>query len=117
MIISVLKKVETPYIPGLLSFGEGPAILDALSRSPEVDLLFFDGHRIAHPRGISIASTLDFFVEIPTIGVAKSLLLWKGRKPPERKRTKQQNPSPGGRLLDMRYVQERGETGFHFTGK
>ncbi|RAM61307.1 endonuclease V, partial [Mesotoga sp. SC_3PWM13N19] len=50
-----IGKVDTPYIPGLLSFREGPTILNALSKSSEVDLLFFDGHGIAHPRGIGIA--------------------------------------------------------------
>ena len=94
-----LKKVETPYIPGLLSFREGPAILDALSRSPEVDLLFFDGHGIAHPRGIGIASHIGLFVEIPTIGVAKSLLYGKVESLPREKGQSSRILSSGGRLL------------------
>ena len=64
-----------PYIPGLLAFREGPAVLaawDGLQTKP--DLLMFDGQGIAHPRGIGIASQMGLWLERPTIGVAKSRL-------------------------------------------
>lgn len=64
-----------PYIPGLLTFREGPAVLAAwekLARKP--DLLMFDGQGIAHPRGIGIASQMGLWLDRPTIGVAKSRL-------------------------------------------
>lgn len=64
-----------PYIPGLLAFREGPAILAAwekLQHSP--DLVMFDGQGIAHPRGIGIASQMGLWLERPTIGVGKSRL-------------------------------------------
>jgi deoxyribonuclease V len=64
-----------PYIPGLLAFREGPAVLAAwelLQEKP--DILMFDGQGIAHPRGDGIASHMGPWLERPTIGVAKSRL-------------------------------------------
>jgi deoxyribonuclease V len=64
-----------PYIPGLLSFREGPAILAAWAQlQHKPDLLMFDGQGIAHPRGIGIAAQMGLWLERPTIGVAKSRL-------------------------------------------
>lgn len=67
-----------PYIPGLLSFREGPAFLAAWEKlKHQPDLLMFDGQGIAHPRGIGIASQMGLWLERPTIGVAKSRLYGK----------------------------------------
>lgn len=64
-----------PYIPGLLAFREGPAILAAWERlQHKPDLVMFDGQGIAHPRGIGIASQMGLWLERPTIGVGKSRL-------------------------------------------
>jgi deoxyribonuclease V len=64
-----------PYIPGLLAFREGPAVLAAWSQlQNKPDLLMFDGQGIAHPRGIGIASLMGLWLERPAIGVAKSRL-------------------------------------------
>lgn len=65
-----------PYIPGLLSFRELPAVLEALAMLPErPGLVFVDGQGIAHPRGLGIASHLGVVTGLPTIGVAKSILV------------------------------------------
>ena len=64
-----------PYIPGLLAFREGPAVLAAWKKlQTKPDMLMFDGQGIAHPRGIGIASQMGLWLELPTIGVAKSRL-------------------------------------------
>ena len=64
-----------PYIPGYLSFREAPlylAALEQLSHAPEV--LLVDGQGIAHPRRLGIAAHLGVHLDLPSIGVAKTLL-------------------------------------------
>lgn len=74
--------VNFPYIPGLLSFREGPAILEALSRlEVRPDLLLFDGQGVAHPRRLGIASHIGLLTGYPSIGVAKSRLRGRPKEP------------------------------------
>ncbi len=78
--------VPMPYIPGLLSFREGPAILKAMDRlSASPDLLIFDGQGIAHPRRLGIASHMGVLLDMPTIGCAKSRLCGDHSEPGEAK--------------------------------
>jgi deoxyribonuclease V len=93
------KPLDFPYVPGLLSFREGPAILaafDKLRRWPH--LVFFDGQGIAHPRKVGIASHMGVLLDLPTIGVAKSPLAVHGEEP---------GPEPGSWTP---WANRRGET-------
>lgn len=64
-----------PYIPGLLSFREGQVILAAYERlTITPDVLIFDGQGQAHPRRLGIAAHIGLWLELPTIGCAKSRL-------------------------------------------
>lgn len=67
-----------PYIPGLLSFREYPALLAAWEQvQQKPDLIFVDGHGISHPRRLGVASHFGLLVNVPTIGVAKKRLCGK----------------------------------------
>lgn len=75
-------KVTFPYIPGFLAFREAPVILkcfEKLKNTP--DVVLFDGQGIAHPRRLGIASHVGILLDIPTIGVAKTILYGKCERP------------------------------------
>jgi deoxyribonuclease V len=77
-----IQKTSFPYIPGYLSFREGPAIAAAFRKMiTPPDLLLFDGQGLAHPRRAGIASHMGVLLNIPAIGCAKSRLVGKSEKP------------------------------------
>lgn len=70
------RPTEFPYVPGLLSFRELPAVLEALRQLPELpDVILCDGQGRAHPRRFGIACHLGVLLDHPTLGVAKTRLI------------------------------------------
>jgi len=78
----VTDRLEFPYVPGLLSFREAPLILAACeSLVVTPDLVIVDGQGIAHPRRMGLASHLGLFLDVPTVGCAKSRLCGHHEEP------------------------------------
>ncbi len=75
-VASYIGEATFPYVPGLFSFRELPAILEALKKlATPPDLLVCDGQGLAHPRRFGLACHLGVVTGIPTIGCAKTRLL------------------------------------------
>lgn len=74
--------VPFPYLPGFLSFREGPAIIKAIRKlKVKPDMLLFDGQGIAHPQGLGIASHIGVLLDVPSVGCAKSRLVGNYESP------------------------------------
>jgi deoxyribonuclease V len=87
-----------PYIPGLLTFREGPAVIEALAKlTSRPDLLIFDGQGIAHPRRCGLASHIGVLLDTPAIGCAKT-------------RLQGQYEEPGPAKGDYTFLEDRMET-------
>jgi deoxyribonuclease V len=81
-----MMHVEFPYIPGFLTFREGPVIINVFRRlKTRPDLLMVDGCGINHPRFAGLATHIGVSLNVPTIGVAKKVLCGEYDKIPEEK--------------------------------
>jgi deoxyribonuclease V len=83
----VIRRARYPYVPGLLTFREAPAVLAAFRRiRHRWDAAIFDGQGRAHPRGMGLAAHIGLWLDAPTIGCAKSRLVGEAGEP---------GPAPG----------------------
>jgi deoxyribonuclease V len=72
-VAGAVRRLSFPYIPGFLSFREGPAFFPAFARlHRRPDLTLVDGNGIAHPRRMGLASHIGVMLDIATIGCAKT---------------------------------------------
>lgn len=80
--VTATRESVFPYVPGLLSFREGPVVVDAFAKlRTRPDLLMFDGQGYAHPRRFGLASHLGVYLDMPSIGCAKSRLTGSYEEP------------------------------------
>ena len=84
--VGAVRTATFPYVPGLLTFREGPALMEAWQKlTTQPDVIMFDGHGIAHPRRMGIATHMGLWVNRPSFGCGKSVLVGKFDDPaPER---------------------------------
>jgi len=84
--VTAAARPRFPYVPGYLSFREGPLLLRAFGRlRRRPDLVLFDGQGIAHPRGLGLASHLGVLLDLPSVGCAKSRLVGEHGEPGRRR--------------------------------
>lgn len=82
---TAVTRARFPYIPGLLSFRETPALLDAWDKlSARPDVLMLDGQGLAHPRRFGIACHMGLLTDTPSLGCAKTVLVGKYEEPDAR---------------------------------
>jgi deoxyribonuclease V len=80
--VTAAGAADFPYVPGYLSFREGPVLDRAFRKLAErPDLVIFDGQGIAHPRRFGLASHLGVLWDVPSVGCAKTRLVGTGEEP------------------------------------
>ncbi len=81
-----LLDTSFPYVPGYLSFREGPVLIESLKKLKlDPDIILFDGQGIAHPMSLGIASHIGLLINKPTIGCAKTRLVGEYYEPGNKK--------------------------------
>jgi deoxyribonuclease V len=96
----ITDQVPFPYVPGLLAFREGPALIKVFEQlTTEPDVLVFDGQGLAHPRGMGIASHMGLVFDKPSIGCAKSLLFGRYQEPGHEKGARADLRDPQGNII------------------
>jgi deoxyribonuclease V len=79
-------RMTFPYVPGLLTFREGPCLLKAFKKiTNDPDVIIFDGQGIAHPAQMGVATHMGILLNKPSIGCAKSRLVGEYREPGRKK--------------------------------
>ncbi len=85
-VASAAQQPVFPYVPGLLTFREGPVVLQAYEKLKlDPDLVMFDGQGIAHPRGLGLAAHMGVILDKPSIGCAKSRLVGEFKEPKQKR--------------------------------
>lgn len=80
--VSAIMDAVFPYVPGYLTFREGPSLIEAFKKiNSEFDAIMCDGQGIAHPRGFGIAAHIGVIYNMPSIGCAKSNLVGQYEEP------------------------------------
>lgn len=98
--VSTIVEEKFPYIPGLLAFREGPAIIETFRKlKNKPDVLMIDGQGIAHPRGTGIACHVGVLLDIPSFGVAKKRLYGTYEEPGVTKGSFSQLFSKDGKVI------------------